>query len=491
MDWTDGRENPPICWLRGSAGFGKSAIMQTVAERLADLGKGVLAASFFFLRGAGARSQFTCVIPTLAYHISRSIPETKDPIQHALQDDPTIPDQSIEDQFQKLVVSPLRQLGYRPESFVVVIDALDECDDYQSIAEFLTVLAQTYSKDRLPLKFILASRAEDHLCKIFASEMVYSRTCSLDLELFDAQNDIISFLKSRFMKIRLENDRIIQGLDEKWPSNEQLTALSEKSEGLFIFAATVVSYVTDGKGSPQEKLKAVLDSHLGLDPLYAQVLSSVNRDRNFLEVLAALILITEQLSINSLGHLLKIGTDEIVARLVDIQSLIKIPANNDGIVQLNHTSFRDFLLDERRSNYIRPAGYHAVIVVHCLMLMTTLKMWPEDDAEYYACSQWHYHLNHATKENMLDEHWVDLHKNLDIFLKSSGLEVWINTVLREKPGVILQDLKAVEVQMKVCFIMLTFFYFQMLNSIQDVTSTWSYAASSAQNQIFSYGRFGF
>jgi len=453
MHWTEGQENPPICWLSGSAGFGKSAIMQTVAERLADTGEGVLAASFFFLRNAGARSPFTLVITTLAYHISQSIPETKDFIQHALRNDPTIPEQSIKDQFQKLVISPLRQLGHRPKPFVVVVDALDECDDHDSIGEFLIVLA---SEDQLPLKFLLASRAEDHLRKTFASEMVRSRTYFLDLEHFDAHNDITSFLKSCFTKIRLENDRTLQGPNEKWPSDKQLTALSKRSEGLFIFAATVVSFIMDGEGSPQERLKQVLDSHLGLDPLYAQVLSTVKHDQYFLDTLATLILTTKQLSINSLGHLLKIGTDEMVARLVKIQSLVKIPANNDGIVQLNHTSFRDFLLNKKRSkeNYICPAGYHAFIVVHCLVLIIGMETWPEDDAESYACSQWFYHLDHATKENMLDEHWADISKHLQDFFRSDGLEVWINTVIRNGgSNKTSQYLKAVEVQIKVCFIM--------------------------------------
>ena len=457
IDWSEGRETHPVCWLSGSAGLGKSAIMQTVAERLAD--KGRLVGSFFFLRGAGARSKFTRVITTLAYHISRSIPETKDLIQHALQDDPTIPQQSIEDQFQKLVVSPLQQLD-ETKPFVVVMDALDECDDHQSICEFITILAQAYSQDQLRIKFLLASRAEDHLRKIFASEMVRDRTHSLELEHFDAQNDITTFLKSRFMEIRRDNERTFQGLDGNWPSDVQLTALSEKSEGLFIFAATVVSYVMDGKGSPREKLDQVLESHVGLDPLYTQVLLSVNRDQYFLEVLASLVLLSTQMSINSLALLLDMGTDEVYARLLDIQSLIRIPANNDEIVQLNHASFRDFLLNESRSktHYICPVRHHAIIAIHCLMLTTRLKTWADGVAERYACEQWYQHLDSAASNNI-----PEMNDCFENFLKSHGLEVWINTAIRafhlDKTA---KGLKDVEVKLKVCFYYIYFFYFQML-----------------------------
>ena len=463
MDWSNGLGNHPICWLSGSAGFGKSAIMQTVAERHAVSDKAILAGSFFFLRGAGARSKFTRVIITLAYHISQAIPEAKDSIQHALQNDPTIPQQSIEDQFQKLVVSPLQQLG-GTKSFVVVMDALDECDDHESICEFITVLAQTYSQGRLRLKFLLASRAEDHLCKIFASEMVRARMHSLELGDFDAHDDITTFLKSRFMKIRLVNHRMLQGLDGNRPSNTQLTALSEKSQGLFIFAATVVAYVMDGKGSPREKLDQVLESHVGLDPLYTQVLSSIHRDQHFLEVLAALVLLSKQLSINSLAHLLDMGTDDVVARLLEIQSLIRIPANNDDIVQLNHASFQDYLLDETRSktHYICLVRYNMVIGIHCLTLTSRLRTWPNGHAEQYAYQEWHQHLESgavAARKNLLDEYGVAT--CLEVFLKSHGLEVWINRVIRDlESDRTFKLLKAVEVKFKVCFIIFTVFIFE-------------------------------
>ncbi|TFK33190.1 hypothetical protein BDQ12DRAFT_738946 [Crucibulum laeve] len=62
---TDGGDRP-IFWLNGPAGSGKSAISQTIAERYAPR----IAASFFFLRGAGLRSQIQQLILTLAHQAS-------------------------------------------------------------------------------------------------------------------------------------------------------------------------------------------------------------------------------------------------------------------------------------------------------------------------------------------------------------------------------------------------------------------------------------
>jgi hypothetical protein len=405
--------------------------MQTVANRIE--GERKLAASFFFLRNAGFRSEFTRLITTIAYHISISIPASKPFIQHALQIDPTIPSQSMQDQFRKLIVAPLEQIPHDTESFVVVVDGLDECNDHRSIHEFIGLLAQTCSTDPLPLRFLLASRAEDHICQAFTSNAAQSATYFLELEKFDAGPDITVFLRSKFDEIRSQNPRLFQDMQEEWPSPEQLTALAEKSEGLFIFAATVVYFVTDGKGSPQEKLKQGLDSHLGLDPLYAQVLSNACRDDVFNKVLSTIIYLRRQLSITALAHLLDVTSEAVVHRLTEIQSIIRIPADNHGSVQLNHASFRDFLLDEARSkNYYLPSCETFIVVRSMAIMVKAFKRdeWPSNDAEDYACRQWYSHFDGALKGCMSREVAREMSENLQMFTRCDALEVWINTVFR-------------------------------------------------------------
>ncbi|KAG6813471.1 hypothetical protein H0H87_010095, partial [Tephrocybe sp. NHM501043] len=148
-----------------------------------------------------------------------------------------------------------------------------------------------------------------------------------------------------------------------WPASEDLAALAERSDGLFIFAATVVSFILNDTGSPQDKLQQVLNSHLGLDPLYAQVLSNANRDDAFTKVLSAIIYLKRQLSITDLAKLLDLTSEVVVTRLMEIQSIIRIPPDNQESVQLNHASFRDFLLDKTRSKeYYQPLGEARMMV---------------------------------------------------------------------------------------------------------------------------------
>ena len=430
MNWGEGKDSHPICWLSGPAGFGKSAIMQTVAVRLR--GKGNLAASFFFLRGAGDRSKFKRFITTIAYHISLSIPTSRPYIQRALHEDPTIPFQSMQDQLRELVTVPLGHIPLGTKPLVVVIDALDECDDRESIRQFISLLARTYGDH--PLRFLLASRAEDHIRQAFALDSPHSVTYFLELDKFNAGSDITVFLRFKFNEIRRQRRRLFQDTHGQWPPSQQLTALAQKSEGLFIFAATVVYFITDGKGSPQEKLQQVLDSHLGLDPLYAQVLSNANRDDVFDKVLSTIVYLRRPLSITGLARLLDLPPDVVVDRLIEIQSILKIPADNRGSVQVNHASFRDFLLDESRSkNYYLPSLYETFIVVRSVTLMAKfLKRdeWPSCDAEEYACRQWCAHLDGAIRGCTSVDLAKQMLENLEIFTRCDALEVWINIIIR-------------------------------------------------------------
>ncbi|KIJ38608.1 hypothetical protein M422DRAFT_92583, partial [Sphaerobolus stellatus SS14] len=370
MQWATNEDSLPICWLNGPAGFGKSAIVQTVAERLAV--RGTLAASFFFLRGAGLRTEFKRVLTTLAYHMTISIPAAKSVIQEALQRDPALPNYSIQDQFQQLIIAPVLKLIGQNHPKVVVIDALDECSEAKSIQAFINLLVSLSSNDSCPLRFLLASRGEDHIQNVFGGPDAKSVTKTLELEQFNSVDDIHTFMKSSFANFHNQHSRVFQGVSEQWPSSEQLTELTNKSSGVFIFAATVVSFITEEKGSPQQKLEQVLTAHTGLDPLYSQVLNAASWHGDLNKVLAVIILLHEQLSIAALSDLIEIRVMDIVSCLLEIQSIVKIPVTNDGIVQLNHASLQDFLLDKKRSKeyHIQAPFYHAIIFKHCLTRMT-------------------------------------------------------------------------------------------------------------------------
>jgi hypothetical protein len=114
----------------------------------------------FFSRGAGRCAHITGLIHTLAYQLTLSVPDTKPLIHDVLQGDPSVPYQSLEDQFQKLMINPMRALSY-PRPMVIVIDALHECNNKEAIAEFIGILLCASRDSQFPFLFLLTGRAEN------------------------------------------------------------------------------------------------------------------------------------------------------------------------------------------------------------------------------------------------------------------------------------------------------------------------------------------
>jgi hypothetical protein len=228
----------------------------------------------------------------------------------------------------------------------------------------------------------------------------------------------------------------MQGVQQPWPSALVIERLVEMSSGLFIFASTLLDFITDGRGAPQGKLETVLGAHAGLDPLYTQVFSAVGSVKEFHQVIGTTMLLRKQLSITALGQLLQIRAEDILQAVLAIQSVLKIPENNDKPVELIHASLRDFLIERQRSGiyYIDPPTRHVSIVLHCLKIIkedATKEMLARSDAALYACQSWHYHL----EATLIEGGTTVLHNSLfnptgclrDF--KSRSLNYWVNTMI--------------------------------------------------------------
>ena len=199
-DWAHSPGDRHLSLLDGPAGFGKSAIARTVAEQWDR--SNFLAGTFFFFRNSGDQSKVVRLVSTLTYHLTRYIPETKQSIENALIDNPSLLHQPIEHQFQKLIVDPIVALPKQSHRRMIIIDALDECEDCEPIRQLITFTASIdYSK--FPIDFFFTSRREEHIRKIFEStsfsHMIYH--LSLSNTAFNVHGDIKHFLQSQFSMI--------------------------------------------------------------------------------------------------------------------------------------------------------------------------------------------------------------------------------------------------------------------------------------------------
>jgi hypothetical protein len=136
------------------AGTGKSTIAHTIARAYFEQGR--LAASFFFSRGGGDAGNARKFVTTIAMQLAVHIPSVQPYVCDAITERPTIASMSLWDQWRQLVLRPLLKLGGNDTYplFIVIIDALDECEDEDDIRIILRLLVEARSLKDVRLRVL-------------------------------------------------------------------------------------------------------------------------------------------------------------------------------------------------------------------------------------------------------------------------------------------------------------------------------------------------
>ncbi|KAF9471699.1 hypothetical protein BDN70DRAFT_998531 [Pholiota conissans] len=237
-----------IMWLNGAAGAGKSAIMQSLAERCLAYESLIVVASFFFFRSDSTRNSIGPLVATLAYQLIQAIPEVSDDIQHVVGENPLIFNQAIETQLQQLIVQPyLRLPAHLRLPFVVFIDGLDECVDHIEQATLIKVFANISRTHDACIVFLIASRREPQIETAFGKKRVTGilQTISLDqLSVTQTTSDIWSFVTAKFNDIKKTHLRK-HYLPADWPQESSIETIVNKSSGQFIYAFSCHEFYLD------------------------------------------------------------------------------------------------------------------------------------------------------------------------------------------------------------------------------------------------------
>ncbi|CAE6489026.1 unnamed protein product, partial [Rhizoctonia solani] len=249
--WITGENTGNIYWMSGMAGTGKTTIAYSLCERL-DMGPGrILGASFFCSRSLPECRDVGKIIPSIAYQLAQRsqafcyvLSEIVKLRQEALDDAPSM-------QFETLLVKPLLDPKVKaglPAGVVVVIDALDECEDMTSTRHILDALS-TKSKG-LPIKFVVSSRPETAIRDQMQrnGSWVDARVVLHELDSGEVQTDIRTYLKAELAPVD--------------PSESDINKLVDQAGVLFIYAATVVRYLgrDNFQRNSRARLRTMLDT---------------------------------------------------------------------------------------------------------------------------------------------------------------------------------------------------------------------------------------
>lgn len=412
-----------VYWMAGMAGTGKSTIAKSMCEKLEE--NEMLAGAFFCSRQVEACHDYVKIIPTIASQLAYYSCTFAENLAMELESDPQLATKVIKKQMGLLVKpwkAAIQAKGLSAITPVIVIDALDECEGIQAVLESLIQAIEAGHIQKL--KFIFTSRPEQFVDSYWGRSCSTSKIALHDIEEKLVQSDILVFL----------SDKLKNWMSIKEDEIQKLAGLSGK---LFIFAATVVKWITEKKTLAQSRLRDALDlQHIpdksqtkGVDDLYSIVVSnaippegkaSEEERLELLQILHTVVTVSHPVSHEVIAELSGWKTSEVQTFIADLGSVL-YTAGPDEAIYTFHASFPDFLFTKERSEslYCNREQHHGFLSHKCFNVMNKgLKFnmidhpssfIPDKEVEnivekinkidkslIYTCRNWGYHFREST-----------------------------------------------------------------------------------------------
>ncbi|CCO35802.1 Vegetative incompatibility protein HET-E-1 [Rhizoctonia solani AG-1 IB] len=377
VSWVYDKNAPAVYWMNGMAGTGKTTIAYSFCEWLEQ--HDLLAGSFFCTRTSASCKDVARIIPTVVYQLARYSASFQNVLYDILSADPDVGSKSIPNQIESLLKESVQKTLSKPngtmlDHLVIVIDALDECDDQNGVTILLDKLFELMPQ--LPLKVFMTSRPEPGIGSKMSAHPGLRQVIRLhDIETSMVRADIELYLKEEL------------GFMSPGLSAEDLEQLVQRSGVLFIYAATLVRYIKP-QGQPinsHKRLQSLLNlssgtgkQHAPIDRLYMAILVAIfeNSEREEDEiadiraVLRTVLFAQEPISVPTIAKLAGIDdhtrVDDALSPLWSVLHL-----SESGLVSTLHASFPDFIFDQKRSaDYFCDVNEHgAELTKRCFGVM--------------------------------------------------------------------------------------------------------------------------
>ena len=369
---------PKVFWLNGMAGTGKTSIAHSLCEKLHE--HKLLGASFFCSRSASSEVRDArFIIPTIASTLSQVSPMLRSAMREVIEEQPDVGFlHKLSAQFRLLLVDPIQRINDSSvKTYVIVIDALDECTNLGTVEKLIQAIVGFAPEMRL--KLFISSRDITQIWGAFHHNPNYMPTIvSLHtIERTVVQGDIKRYLHTSLSAIIAKN-----WLSIAWPPSDEFEILLERSDGLFIYAVTALRYI----GAPGVDFRERLTHITRLTParmqmgdlvsLYNDIMrqafhsqlepEEVSRSRR---VLSAVVFLMVPLSMDAIASLLSMDSLQAQFALAPFRSVIHVPAVNIGLVTIFHASFPNFIVNPSRceeSFRLNQSEGNRMLTVQCL-----------------------------------------------------------------------------------------------------------------------------
>ncbi|KAK5635427.1 hypothetical protein RRF57_011139 [Xylaria bambusicola] len=396
--WATAPDGKAIFWLNGIAGTGKSTISRTISQHFQE--RGILGASFFFKRGEAERGHAGRLFTTIAAQLAAKLPYVAEQIQTAIDADPDICSKALSEQFKQLILDSLNNIR-APQTLVIIIDALDECEKDADTRVVIHLLSQVKAIPNVRLRTFLTSRPELPIRLGFQKvQASYQNLVLHQIPEHTVKHDLRVFFELELKRIHEEynvNSFEDVQLQPDWPS-EYIDVLVQRAYPLFIIAATICRFLDPIRFNSADQLRKFLDynttAHTSDQPAstYLPVLNQLVSEQShitkqrlvdrFRDIVGTIILLAEPLSARALSQLLDISLPDIHNQLKLLHSVVAVPSSADAPIRIFHLSFRDFLLDRSKQDthefWIDEQLTHQKLAARCMQLLSTNEVLKKD-----------------------------------------------------------------------------------------------------------------
>ena len=355
------------------AGTGKTSIAHSLCEWL-DKNQ-ILGASFFCSRSASQEVRdASLIIPTIAAKLSQASPPLRSAVVQTINKHREVGSmRTLSKQFHLLLVGPVKSV--LDKTYVVVIDALDECTNLQTVEKLIQAIVE-FAPD-MRLKFMITSRDMTQISKAFSHNSHYPpKTLSLDdVERSIVQGDIKTYIQNSLSAMARRSEQPLS-----W--SPELEILLGRSNRLFIYAVIVVRFLGQDDGEFGTRLDHItrltpgrMDTEV-IDSLYNDIMEKAfyrklidAEESARREIVSTVIFLVVPLSMNTIASLLNMAGSRPRTHLAPFRSVIHVPTTDTSPVTIFHASFPDFIVDPSRckeSFRLDQSEGNRMLTVQCL-----------------------------------------------------------------------------------------------------------------------------
>ena len=201
----EGNSSELLYFVHGTSALQVQAYGEHISARCTT--EGALFGSFFFRRRFFSLfpAEFNRLVPTLAYQIcvAPSCPrELKIEILGALYMEPNIPEQTLYNQFQKLLISPLQKFpGSQTSSIpiIFVLDSIHTCEDVKHLITPIARVVNELAAAGINMRFVVTSVSYRYVLNALQKQDIAPLTYDYPIIPLNSYVQQISFLVRNWM----------------------------------------------------------------------------------------------------------------------------------------------------------------------------------------------------------------------------------------------------------------------------------------------------